>query len=57
MDALARWADELAAWAIDPALLAAAPESAYGFPAGLSARTVEPPSRTRPRAPRRRAAC
>ena len=35
MSALARWADELAAWAIDPVLLAAAPESPYGFPAGL----------------------
>src|SRR4051794_34785500 len=30
-----RWADELAAWAIDPAILAAAPESPYGFPPGL----------------------
>jgi len=30
-----RWAAELAAWAIDPELLAAAPESPYGFPAGL----------------------
>ena len=27
-----RWADELAAWAIDPEILAAAPESPYGFP-------------------------
>src|SRR5215210_4279323 len=35
MDASARWAEELAAWAIDPELLAAAPESPYGFPAGL----------------------
>jgi SAM-dependent methyltransferase len=30
-----RWTRELAAWAIDPELLAAAPESPYGFPAGL----------------------
>src|SRR4051794_8662456 len=30
-----RWAQELAAWAIDPELLAAAPESPYGFPPGL----------------------
>jgi SAM-dependent methyltransferase len=30
--AAARWADELAAWAIDPEILAAAPESPYGFP-------------------------
>jgi SAM-dependent methyltransferase len=30
-----RWARELAAWAIDPELLAAAPESPYGFPPGL----------------------
>lgn len=35
MSAVTRWADELAAWAIDPELLAAAPESPYGFPAGL----------------------
>jgi SAM-dependent methyltransferase len=40
-----RWADQLAAWAIDPAILAAAPESPYGFPAALWAadrRTAEP---------------
>jgi SAM-dependent methyltransferase len=30
-----RWARELAAWAIDPELLAAVPESPYGFPPGL----------------------
>jgi SAM-dependent methyltransferase len=30
-----RWARELAAWAIDRELLAAAPESPYGFPPGL----------------------
>ncbi len=35
MLATERWAAELAAWAIDPELLAAAPESPYGFPAGL----------------------
>jgi SAM-dependent methyltransferase len=35
MSATARWTEELAAWAIDPQLLAAAPESPYGFPAGL----------------------
>ena len=35
MTAVQRWADELAAWAIDPAILAAAPESPYGFPPGL----------------------
>jgi SAM-dependent methyltransferase len=35
MSAAARWGQELAAWAIDPQLLAAAPESPYGFPAGL----------------------
>lgn len=29
------WADQLAAWAIDPEILAAAPESPYGFPPGL----------------------
>ncbi|WP_448626730.1 methyltransferase [Geodermatophilus sp. URMC 64] len=35
MSAAQRWADELAAWAIDPSILAAAPESPYGFPPGL----------------------
>ena len=35
MHATERWAAELAAWAIDPDLLAAAPESPYGFPPGL----------------------
>jgi SAM-dependent methyltransferase len=30
-----RWAEELAAWTIDPAILAAAPESPYGYPPGL----------------------
>lgn len=29
------WAQQLAAWAIDPDILAAAPESPYGFPSGL----------------------
>src|SRR5688500_9537091 len=33
--AAGRWADQLAAWAIDPTILAAAPESPYGFPAAL----------------------
>jgi SAM-dependent methyltransferase len=33
--AVQRWADELAAWAIAPEILAAAPESPYGFPPGL----------------------
>src|SRR3954464_3474674 len=32
-----RWADELAAWTIDPEILAAAPESPYGFPPALFA--------------------
>src|SRR6187200_1796742 len=43
-----RWADELAAWAIDPAILAAAPESPYGFPAALwsAHRRVGGPART-----------
>jgi len=31
----ARWREELAAWAIPPEILAAAPESPYGFPAGM----------------------
>ena len=35
MEAARRWAEELAAWAIDPRILAAAPESPYGFPPGL----------------------
>lgn len=37
MSAAQRWADELAAWAIDPDILAAAPESPYGFPPALFA--------------------
>ena len=35
MRAERRWAEQLAAWAIDPEILAAAPESPYGFPPGL----------------------
>src|SRR6187401_651569 len=43
-----RWADLLAAWAIDPAILAAAPESPFGFPPALWAahRRVAGPART-----------
>ena len=43
-----RWAGQLAAWAIDPAILAAAPESPYGFPAALWAahRRAADPART-----------
>lgn len=37
MTAAQRWADELASWRIDPAILAAAPESPYGFPPALFA--------------------
>jgi hypothetical protein len=37
MTAAEQWADELAAWRIDPAILAAAPESPYGFPPALFA--------------------
>ena len=33
--AAARWADELAAWAIPPEILEAAPESPWGFPPAL----------------------
>ena len=35
MSAVARWAEQLAAWAIPPEIVAAAPESPYGFPAEL----------------------
>lgn len=35
MRAVQRWADELVAWAIAPEIVAAAPESPYGFPPGL----------------------
>jgi SAM-dependent methyltransferase len=35
VSALARWAEQLAAWAIPPEIVAAAPESPYGFPAEL----------------------
>ncbi|HTE73139.1 MAG TPA: methyltransferase domain-containing protein [Actinomycetes bacterium] len=37
MTAAEQWADELAAWRIDPEILAAAPESPYGFPPALFA--------------------
>ena len=37
MTAAEQWAEELAAWRIDPAILAAAPESPYGFPPALFA--------------------
>jgi SAM-dependent methyltransferase len=37
MTAAEQWARELAAWRIDPAILAAAPESPYGFPPALFA--------------------
>jgi SAM-dependent methyltransferase len=39
--AAARWADELAAWAIPPEILEAAPESPWGFPPALF-RAAEP---------------
>jgi SAM-dependent methyltransferase len=45
-----RWRDELAAWAIPERILAAAPESPYGFPVGLflaDAEPVDTPSRRR----------
>ena len=35
MTAAQQWADELAAWTIDPQILAAAPESPYTFPPEL----------------------
>jgi SAM-dependent methyltransferase len=35
VNALARWREQLESWAIPPAILAAAPESPYGFPAEL----------------------
>ena len=37
-----RWREELAAWAIPPEILAAAPESPYGFPAGMFGAPPEP---------------
>ena len=37
MTAAEQWAQELASWRIDPAILAAAPESPYGFPPALFA--------------------
>ncbi len=48
-----RWAEALAAWAIPPAILGAAPESPWGFPAALfsasarEAMLTETPSRAR----------
>jgi SAM-dependent methyltransferase len=50
--AAARWADQLAAWAIPPEILAAAPESPWGFPASIfrapgDEAVIETPSRRR----------
>lgn len=42
MTAAQRWADELASWAIDPEILAAAPESPYGLPPELFAAQHRP---------------
>jgi SAM-dependent methyltransferase len=39
-----RWSEELAAWAIDPEILAAAPESPYALPPQLFAAGVAAPS-------------
>lgn len=53
MDAAGRWAAQLAGWAVPPALLAAAPESPWGFDvrtfrrAAARADTVDGPSRRR----------
>ena len=41
MSALERWADALRAWAIPEEILAAAPESPYGFPAEIFRRRAE----------------
>lgn len=49
-DALARWAEQLAAWAIPEEILARAPEPPWGFPAAVfraSARPQEPDSPSR----------
>lgn len=43
MTAAARWADELAAWAIPAAILAAAPVSPHHFPPGLFRADRRPP--------------
>lgn len=48
--AAVRWRNELAGWAIPPAILAAAPESPWGFPVGLFRAEPQPtdtPSRDR----------
>lgn len=48
MTAAQQWRDELAAWAIRPEIVAAAPESPYGFPPGLFTAAPRPgPSRDR----------
>src|SRR5918911_3822063 len=41
MNAAERWAQALAAWAIPPAILAAAPESPWGFPTELFERRAD----------------
>ena len=40
-EASARWSRQLAEWAIPETVLAAAPESPWGFPPGLFARAAE----------------
>lgn len=54
-DTASFWADALAAWAIPPEMLEAAPESPWGFPVGLFAKATRrtlasPPSPSRRRA-------
>src|SRR5436305_422520 len=41
MNAAERWAQALAAWAIPPAILTAAPESPWGFPTQLFERRAD----------------
>lgn len=53
MTAAQRWAEELAAWAIPQHILDAAPESPYGFPAGMFGADPDPADTASHRAARR----
>jgi SAM-dependent methyltransferase len=50
-DAARRWREDLDSWAIPPEILAAAPESPWGFPPGLFTRATEDALKKQPAAP------
>src|SRR5919198_3045819 len=50
-DAARQWREDLDSWAIPPEILAAAPESPWGFPPGLFTRATEDALKKQPAAP------